>query len=255
MSFQGKVAVITGGGSGIGRATAVALAKAGVAVVVGNRNREQGQGVVDEIVSSGGRAAFVRTDVSQPGEVEALVRAAIERFGRIDLAFNNAGTDGAQKPLHELPADVVDQVFDVNIRGVYWSMKHEIEAMLKNEPRADGEGRGAIVNNSSVFAFGGFANWSPYVASKHAVTGMTKGAALDYAAKGIRINAVAPGPIETPLLAATAGGNPHVYASVVPMGRIGKPAEVAEAVLWLLSDAASYVTGQTLMVDGGYCAQ
>jgi NAD(P)-dependent dehydrogenase (short-subunit alcohol dehydrogenase family) len=131
-------------------------------------------------------------------------------------------------------------------------MKYEIAALLRNPA---GEGRGAIVNNSSVFGLGGYTDWSLYVGSKHAITGMTKAAALDYATQGIRINAVAPGPIETPLLAKSAGGNPHVYASVVPMGRIGRSEEVAEAVLWLLSDAASFVTGHTLPVDGGYSAK
>jgi NAD(P)-dependent dehydrogenase (short-subunit alcohol dehydrogenase family) len=138
---------------------------------------------------------------------------------------------------------------------LFWSMKYEIEAMLKNRGGANGEGRGAIVNNSSIFGLGGFPDWSLHVSSKHAVTGMTKVAALDYATKGIRVNAVGPGPIETPLLAKTAGGNPNAYASVVPMGRIGRPEEVAAAVVWLLSDAASYVTGHTLPIDGGYSAR
>jgi NAD(P)-dependent dehydrogenase (short-subunit alcohol dehydrogenase family) len=146
-------------------------------------------------------------------------------------------------------------LIDVNIKGMFWSMKYEIEAMLRNQGRLNGEGRGAIVNNSSIFGLGGFPDWSLYVGSKHALTGMTKAVALDYATKGIRINAVAPGPIETPLLAKSAGGNPHVYGGVVPMARIGHPEEVAAAVMWLLSDAASYVTGHTLPIDGGYSAR
>jgi NAD(P)-dependent dehydrogenase (short-subunit alcohol dehydrogenase family) len=254
MMLTNKVALITGGGSGIGRATALALARAGAAVVIGNRNRAQGEAVVREIAALGGGAEFLRTDVTEVAEVRGLVHHALARFKRLDLAFNNAGVDGEQKPLHEQDEAVANFLIDVNIKGMFWSMKYEIEAMLLNEGGPAGEGRGAIVNNSSVFGLGGYPDWSVYVASKHAITGMTK-AALDYAAKGIRINAVAPGPIETPLLAKSAGGNPHVYSSVVPMGRIGRPEEVAEAVIWLLSDAASFVTGHTLPVDGGYSAK
>jgi NAD(P)-dependent dehydrogenase (short-subunit alcohol dehydrogenase family) len=255
MSFKNKVAVITGGGSGIGRATALALARAGAAVVLGNRNRDQGQSVVQEITAAGGAASFLRTDVANVADVKALVGHAVSKFGRLDLAFNNAGTDGEQKPLHEQDEAQADLLIDVNIKGMFWSMKYEIEAMLPNAGGPNGEGRGAIVNNSSVFGLGGFPDWALYVASKHALTGMTKVAALDYATKGVRVNAVGPGPIETPLLAKSAGGNPHAYASVVPMGRIGRPEEVAGAVVWLLSDAASFVTGHTLPVDGGYSAK
>src|SRR5262245_33875691 len=255
MLLKDKVALVTGGGSGIGRATALALARAGAAVVLGNRNREQGEAVVQAIAALGGRAQFLRTDVTSVADVRALVAHAVTTYGRLDLAFNNAGVDGEQKPLHEQDEAQAGFVFDVNVKGLFWSMKYEIEAMLRNAGGPGGEGRGAIVNNSSIFGLGGFPDWSLYVASKHALTGMTKAAALDYANRGIRINAVGPGPIETPLLARTAGGNPHVYAGVVPMGRIGRPEEVAAAVLWLLSDAASYVTGHTLPVDGGYSAR
>lgn len=255
MVLKDKVAVITGGGSGIGRAAALALARAGAAVVLGNRNVEQGRAVVREVEALGGRADFLRTDVSNVEEVKALVRHARERFGRLDLAFNNAGIDGEQKPLHEQDEAKAERLFRVNVQGIFWSMKYEVQAMLPNSGGPKGEGRGAIVNNSSVFGLGGYPDWSLYVASKHAVTGMTRAAALDYAARGIRVNAVAPGPIDTPLLAQTAGGNPHAYAAVVPMGRIGQPEEVAAAVVWLLSDAASFVTGHTLPVDGGYSAR
>jgi NAD(P)-dependent dehydrogenase (short-subunit alcohol dehydrogenase family) len=248
MPLTNKVAVVTGGGSGIGRATALALARAGAAVVIGNRTARLGEEAVRAIRQQGGRAVFQATDVTQPRQVQALVRRAVEEFGRLDLAFNNAGVDGQQAPLHEQDIDRASWLFDVNIKGIFYSLKYEVEQMLTG-------GGGAVVNCSSVFGVNGFAGWSLYAATKHAIAGMTKAAALDYAKLGIRINAVGPGPIETPLLAKTAGGDPHVYAGVVPMGRIGQPEEVAEAVIWLLSEAASYVTGHTLLIDGGFCAQ
>jgi NAD(P)-dependent dehydrogenase (short-subunit alcohol dehydrogenase family) len=246
--LKGKVGVVTGGNSGIGRAAALALARAGAALVIGGRDAVRGEAVVRTIAAAGGRAVFQRTDVARPDDAQALVERAVAEFGRLDLAFNNAGVDGQQVPLHEQDLEQVSALFDVNIRGVFCCMKYQIEQMLKG-------GGGAIVNNSSVFGLGGFAGWSPYVASKHAIIGLTKAAALDYAKGGIRVNAVGPGPIETPLLAKGAGGDPHVYAGVVPMGRIGRPEEVAGAVVWLCSDEASFVTGVTLPIDGGYVAQ
>jgi NAD(P)-dependent dehydrogenase (short-subunit alcohol dehydrogenase family) len=255
MAFNGKVALITGGGSGIGRATAIALARAGATVVIGNRNREQGQAVVAEISAIGGRADFLRTDVSRVADVQALVQHAVQTFGRLDIAFNNAGIEGDQKPLHEQDLEAANQVIDVNLKGIFWSMKYEIESMLKNAPNSRGEGRGAIVNCGSVFGVNGAATWSMYSASKHAVTGMSKTAALDYATMGVRVNTVAPGPIATPLLAKAGGGDTKVFGAAVPMKRIGSPEEVAAAVVWLLSEEASYVTGHTLIVDGGYSAR
>jgi len=255
MSFQGKTAIVTGGGSGIGRATALALARAGAQVVIGNRNREQGHAVVQEIAALGGQAEFVRTDVANVNDVKALIARAVEKFGRLDLAFNNAGIEGESKPLHEQDETLANQLLDVNLKGIFWAMKYEIEAMLTNAANAAGGGRGAIVNCSSVLGLGGFRGGALYVASKHAIIGLTKTAALDYAAQGIRVNAVAPGPIETPLLHRFAGDSVPAHAKAIPLGRLGQPEEVAEAVVWLLSDAASYVTGHTLPVDGGYRAR
>jgi NAD(P)-dependent dehydrogenase (short-subunit alcohol dehydrogenase family) len=247
-SLRGRVGIVTGGGTGIGRATALAMARAGAAVVIGSRDAAKGEEVVGLIRQAGARAVFQKTDVSKPGDVKALVERAVAEFGRLDLAFNNAGVDGEQVPLHEQDVEKASSLFDVNIKGVFYCMKYEIEQMLKN-------GGGAIVNTSSIFGLNGYPGWSLYVATKHAVTEMTKAAALDYAKKHVRVNAVGPGPIETPLLAKGTGGDPHSYAAFVPMGRIGRPDEVADAVVWLLSDEARYVTGHTLPVDGGVCAQ
>jgi len=246
-TLEGKVGVVTGGGTGIGRATALAMARAGAAVVIGNRDAAKGEEVVGLIRQAGGRAVFLKTDVSRPADAEALVRRAVEEFGRLDLAFNNAGMDGQQVPLHQQDIEQASVLFDVNIKGVFYCMKYEVEQMLKT-------GGGAIVNTSSIFGLNGYPGWSLYVATKHAVTGMTKAAALDYAKQNIRVNAVGPGPVETPLLAKGTGGDPHSYAAFVPMGRIGQPDEIADVVVWLLSDAARYVTGHTLPVDGGVCA-
>lgn len=243
-----KVGIVTGGGTGIGRATALAMAKAGATLVIGNRNATKGEEVVQTIEQFGGRAIFQQTDVSKPDDVMSLVQRAVAEFGRLDLGFNNAGMDGEQVPLHEQDIDKASTLFDVNIKGVFYCMKYEIEQMLK-------QGGGSIVNTSSIFGLNGYPGWSLYVSTKHAVTGMTKAAALDYAKRGVRINAVGPGPVETPLLHEGTGGDPHSYAAFVPMGRIGQPEEIADAVVWLLSDEARYVTGHTLPVDGGVCSQ
>jgi NAD(P)-dependent dehydrogenase (short-subunit alcohol dehydrogenase family) len=247
-SLANKVGIVAGGGTGIGRATALAMAKAGALLVIGNRNAKLGEEVLRAIEQAGGRAVFQVTDVSKPEDAKALVERAVTEFGRLDLAFNNAGVDGEQVPLHEQNIERASFLFDVNIKGVFYCMKFEIEQMLKT-------GGGAIVNTSSIFGLNGYPGWSLYSATKHAVIGMTKSAALEYAKRGIRVNAIAPGPVETPLLTKGTGGDPHSYASFVPMGRIGQPDEIADPVVFLLSDEARYVTGHTLPVDGGVCAQ
>lgn len=248
MDLAKKVALVTGGGSGIGRATALALARAGARVVIGNRRVPQGEEVVSAIRQAGGQAVFHRTDVTRSDEVRALVAAAVEHFGRLDLAFNNAGDEGKRVPLADQTEEDAAFLLGVNVHGVFLCMKYEIEQMLKN-------GGGAIVNNSSVFGLKGFRDASLYSASKHAVSGLTKAAALEYATHGVRINAVAPGPVDTELLRGFGQGDAEQFAAYVPMRRLGRPEEIANAVLWLCSDAASYITGHTLPVDGGFCAQ
>jgi NAD(P)-dependent dehydrogenase (short-subunit alcohol dehydrogenase family) len=246
--LKGKVGIVTGGGTGIGKATALTMAKAGAALVIGNRDAAKGEEVVALIRQAGGRAVFHKTDVSRPADVKALVQRAVAEFGRLDIAHNNAGVDGQQVPLHEQDIEKASFLFDVNIKGVFYCMKYEIEQMLKT-------GGGAVVNTSSIFGLNGYPGWSLYIAAKHAVTGMTKVAALDYAKQGIRVNAVGHGPVKTPLQAKETGGDPHGYAAFVPMGRIGQLEEIAGSVVWLLSDEARFVTGHTLPVDGGVCAQ
>ena len=249
--FDGKVALVTGGGSGIGRAAALAFAREGAKIVIADRNAQRGEKIVSTIRDAGGIASFRRTDVSVAAEIEALVDYTTKTYGRLDLAFNNAGIEGDVKPLIDQTEANFDAVMDINVKGVWLSMKYEIPRMLE-------QGGGAIVNSSSVAGVTGFPGIGIYAASKHAVIGLTKTAALEYCAQGIRINAVNPAAIDTEMIDRLADGlntKKNDLSALHPLGRIGRVEEVAEAVLWLCSDRASFVTGHSLMVDGGFTAR
>jgi NAD(P)-dependent dehydrogenase (short-subunit alcohol dehydrogenase family) len=248
-SLEGKVAIVTGGNSGIGRATAVRFAAKGVRVTIAARRADEGHETVEIIRAAGGEAIFVPTDVSQESQIEAMVQKTVETYGGLDYAFNNAGVTGpVGTALTDATEEAWDQVIDVNLKGVWLSMKYEIPQMLKG-------GGGAIVNDSSVAGLLGSGLFA-YSASKHGVIGLTKSAALAYAQQGIRINAVCPGFVRTPMvepLLDDPESNARVHA-MEPMGRVGNPEEVADAVVWLCSDEASFVTGIAMPVDGGLVA-
>jgi NAD(P)-dependent dehydrogenase (short-subunit alcohol dehydrogenase family) len=250
-TMQGHVALITGGSAGIGRAAALAFAREGASVAIGDVHLDAGQRVVDEIETSGGKALFVATDVSKSVDVQRLVDETISHFGRLDYAFNNAGTEGDSRPTAECTPQNWEHTLAVNLTGVWLCMREEIPRMLAT-------GGGAIVNNSSVAGLVGFAGIPAYVASKHGVVGLTKTAALEYATAGVRVNAVCPGVIATEMITRFTHGDATALAELTatePVGRLGTPEEIAEAVVWLCSDAASFVTGQALAVDGGFVAR
>lgn len=245
-----QVVLITGALSGIGRATAVAFAKEGASVVVSGRKDETGNALVTELRGLGAEAEFIRADVRRDGDVRNLIDKTVAKYGRLDVAVNNAGTEGQPGVVTEQTEDSYAATFDTNVLGVILSMKHELRVMQK-------QGHGNIVNISSANGHVGAAYASVYVGSKHAVEGLTKSAALEAAGSGVRVNAVAPGPIETPMLNRFVGNdaNKAGLAALMPLKRIGKPEEIANVVVFVASDKASYITGQSIGVDGGFLAQ
>ena len=246
-TFEGKVVLVTGGTSGIGKATAIEFARAGAKVVVSGRREKEGAEVVNEIRNLGGEAAFVRADVAKDADIQAMVQFTVDKFGKLDVAFNNAGVEWTG-PLDQATEAEYRRIFDINVWGVLNSMRHEIPAMLKN-------GGGAIVNTSSVAGHVGLAQVSVYIASKHAVEGLTKSVALEFAKQNIRVNAVAPGIIATEMFDRFAGDELRdQIISTVPVARVGAAAEIAAAVLYLASDTAKFTTGTSLVVDGGFVA-
>jgi NAD(P)-dependent dehydrogenase (short-subunit alcohol dehydrogenase family) len=248
--LDGKVALVTGAASGIGKASALAFAQAGARVVVSDVARDGAEETVRLVCSNGGEARFIEADVSRSGDVEGLVKATVETYGRLDCAHNNAGIAGPKGQTADVEEAQWARVISVNLTGVWLCMKHEIRQMLA-------QGGGAIVNTASMAGLvGGFS--TPYVAAKHGVVGLTKNAALEYASRGIRVNAVCPGVIRTPMVEAVFTARPGLeerFHAAEPIGRFGSPEEVAAAVVWLCSDAASFVTGVALPVDGGWVAQ
>jgi NAD(P)-dependent dehydrogenase (short-subunit alcohol dehydrogenase family) len=251
-SLENKVALVTGASSGIGRASAMAFAREGAKVVVADVVVEGGEETVRIIQDSGGEAIFVRTDVSAAHEVEALVNRTVETYGRLDCAHNNAGIEGAVATTHEYLEDAWDAVMGINLKGVWLCMRYEIPQMLR-------QGGGAIVNTASVAGLIGVRGQPAYVASKHGVNGLTKVAALENARSGIRVNSVCPGAIRTPMIERFVALSPDFdeekMVEMEPVGRMGTPEEIAAAVVWLSSDAASFVTGHNMTVDGGWMAQ
>ena len=248
---EDKVALVTGAGSGIGRASALAFAREGAKVVVADVSARGGEETVQLIKAADGEAIFVMTDVSKANEVEALIKKVVDTYGRLDCAHNNAGIEGIVTPTADYPDEMWNRVIRINLKGAFLSLKYEIPQMLK-------QGGGAIVNTVSTLGLVGIQGISAYVASKGGVLGLTRTAAVEYATSGIRINAIMPGVTRTPMMDRQMGENAHLaeqqYVSLHPIGRLGRPEEIAEGAVWLCSDLASFVLGHALAVDGGYLA-
>src|SRR5690349_472654 len=244
--FQDRVTLVTGGTSGIGKATALAFAAEGARVVVAGRRETEGTSVVTDIRRHGGQATFVATDVTRDADVRKLVESALKSYGRLDVAFNNAGTEGVVRPITELGEEDWTRTVDVNLKGTWLSMKHEIAAMADRG--------GAIVNVATIGAMAGIPGTTIYAASKGGVIAMTRAAAIEWAPRGIRVNVVSPGAVETDMFERFTGGNEQAKAefrAAHPLGRAGSVGEIADAVLWLASDGAAFVTGHNLVLDGG----
>lgn len=250
--LEGKVALVTGGGSGIGKATALAFAKEGAKVAIADVAVDNGEATARQIQQAKGKAIFIRTDVSQPSEVRTMVKKAIAAYGSLDCAVNNAGIEGKMTSVAACTEENWERVININLKGVWLCMKYQIPYMRE-------QGGGSIVNMASIAGLrSGLQRFSTYVASKHGVVGLTKAAAVEYAKAGIRINAVCPGFIQTPMVESDSQRNAQLETIVkdfVPAGRLGTPEEIAEAVVWLSSNAASFVTGHAMVVDGGFLAQ
>jgi NAD(P)-dependent dehydrogenase (short-subunit alcohol dehydrogenase family) len=243
--FTGKVAFVTGAASGIGRATAVAFAAQGARVAILDRTEDALRETADALREKGSEVLVIACDVSQPEQVQAAVEKVVATFGRLDVAFNNAGVENKAAPVADIELDEWDRILDINLRGTFVCMKHELAQMVR-------QGGGVIVNTSSGAGVRGVAGGASYAASKHAIIGLTKSAALDYAKQNIRVNAILPGNIETPMMDRFTGGDIQKAIDLEPVGRLGRPEEIADAVLWMSADLGAFVTGAAISVDGGW---